>query len=269
MARKRVHPLIDLSGLRDAWLTNAELSLPIHPSPRSAGLSVFLHSEDDASAFLDAASAPPSVAAFEKTVRQELPLAPRRWFKLAFEGPRLVAIAHYFQIDPRALYPITTMRRFFRGTDTAFPAVLESALAPELDTHGRVWGLVARHALDGSAMHAKLSLAVPPARVASVVGRVFESKAAEEIARVAHLGSPESTETFVTFTPGNASSLQVDVSAPIPERLPCKWNGLGVDWPANRPLSYAKWRADDPTWTAYVPLAAFQAQARCASATGC
>lgn len=269
MAGTLVRQLIDVATLHEAWLTSAELSVPIAESPRSAGLSIFLHSAEEAHTFLEHVGAPRTVATVEDSVRRELPVAPRRWFKLAFEHARLVAIAHYFQIDPRIGYPLTTIRRFFRGIDAPFPDALERALVPELDTPSLVWGLVARHSLAGGAVNGKLSIAAVPDRVPSLVERIFDAGAAARAAKVARLGAAESNETFVTFAPGLAESLQIDVSSPTPARLPCAWNGLGVDWPAERPLAYAKWRAADPTWTAYVPFAAYERVLRCANGGRC
>lgn len=268
MAGARLRRLIDVAALRPEWLATAELSVPIDPSRTSAGLSVFFQppgEADDARAFLDALGAPASVLALETSLRRDLSLGPRRWFKTAYERGQPTAIAHYFQIDPRVEYPIATIRHFLRKTGTSYPDTLENALRRELEAPDLVWGLVARHptnGTEGDRVHAKLSLAVPPSQVASLVERLFGARSARDAAEVAGLGGPSSNEVFVTFTPGRAESLQIDVTAPRPADLPCAFDGLGVDWPDDRRLAYAKWRAKSSIWTAYVPLEAYRRMPR-------
>lgn len=256
MARAALRGLIP--PLDDAWLAGAELSLPIAPRVERAGLSVFLPSTLEAEAFLAAIAASPSVAALEERLRGELALAPRRWFKLACERGRRVAVQQYLQIDPRIGYPITTIRRFLRNVGAESPPTLEPALAAELDVPSFVGGFVARH--DASALvpsRAKLWLAVPPSRVGPLVTRLFDSDVGAASAHAAGLGAP-GANVFVSFTPGLAASVQIDVTAPRPADLPCPFDGLGVGWSSTQPLAYAKWRASDPIWTAYVPLDAYE-----------
>jgi hypothetical protein len=187
----------------------------------------------------------------DAAVRARLPLAPRRWLKRRFVDGAEAGWSQYFTIDPGFVYPIASLRWFFRR-HAADAACLEPILAPALEQEGVLFILSLRHGppdvprVSCRAPRALLGELLTRATAAGTLSadddRVYrEWDAHAEAGRFAHL----------TLGPGGRV-LGLDLEDVGRGSLPAGWERLGLASPR-----YVKCRARggaEPEWVLYGPL---------------
>lgn len=246
-----------ISSVAAAWLADAEISVPL--SGGAGGLSFFFDAPAEFADFLEVVAAPLKLSEYETRLRERFDLVPRRWVKVQGEGQSR-RFSQYFQVDPRDVYPITTLRLFLRAFGVADLAGLEALLRPALERNDTVWGLVVKHRDGGAAP--RLSLRTDRRLLLDLLQRLVAAnrlvpQLGGQYKRLA-LTLPGDDTAYLSFDPGIANACALDFEHVPSGTVP----GGNVVFPRPLALRYVKCRlslpSDQPAWTAYLPYSAWQ-----------
>lgn len=249
-----------LTGFARHWLADAEISA--RPGREAAcGLSFFFTDAVEYGRFCDFAPLPADAVALAARLRSRFELVPRHWVKLHYQGDQRRGLSQYFVIDPRAVYPISTLRLCLQQCGLVDARGLEPAFEPALRRTDTVWAAIAKRA--GARVHPRIACRVPRALLADLfAGAVRQGYVTERLAAryLEQDGGIEAAPyAYLSVDLAVIDACAVDYEDVAPASVPDVCRTLWPEDAAAGERRYLKCRLA-PTgaaqWTVYSPLAA-------------
>lgn len=265
-----------LAGYPLNWLADAEISAT--PGRDAAcGLSFFFTDAVEYERFCRVAQLPADAVARAANFRARFELVPREWVKLHYQGEQRRGMSQYFVIDPRAAYPITTLRLCLQQCGLASARGLEPAFEPALQRPDTLWAVIAKQS--GTQVRPRVSCRVPRALLGELLARatrqgyVTARLAARYLEHDARIDA--GAYAYLSLDPEVPDACSVDYEDVAPASVPDICKPL---WPrddAGGKRRYLKCRlgpSGAAQWTVYRPLAAVltpeQLERLCAAGDG-
>lgn len=249
-----------LGGLALNWLADAEIS--VTPGREAAcGLSFFFTDDVEYERFCRAAPLPDEAVARAASIRSRFDLLPRQWVKLHYQGDQRTGLSQYFVIDPRSVYPISTLRLCLQQCGLASARGLEAAFEPALQRADTLWAAIAKQA--GTQVRPRVSCRVPRSLLADLFARAARQGFVTERLAARHLeidaGIAAGASAYLSLDPETLDACTVDYEDVAAGSVP---DGCAPLWPRDDTggeRRYLKCRlapSGAPEWTVYRPLAA-------------
>jgi cyclopropane fatty-acyl-phospholipid synthase-like methyltransferase len=250
-----------LGGYTLNWLADAEISCTPGQAAKS-GLSFFFTDDIEYERFCCAAQLPGDAVERAASIRARFDLVPRHWVKLHYQDGQRSGTSQYFVLDPRNVYPITTLRLCLKQCGLTSARGLEPAFEPALGRSDTLWGVIAKQSDAG--VCARISCRVERSLLAELfarvarLGYVAERLAAKYLERDAAIEA--GAHAYLSLDPDVPDSCSVDYEGVAPASVPEACKPLWPAGDAREERRYLKCRLEprsgEPQWTVYRPLPA-------------
>ncbi len=248
-----------LAGYALNWLADAEISYQ-PAQPAKTGLSLFFTDDIEYGRFCRVAELPAAAVGQAEAIRTRFDLAPRHWIKLHYDAAQRTGMSQYFVLDPRNVYPITTLRLCLRECGLSNARGLEPAFEPALQRAETLWAVIVKRSAEriGARVSCRITrsllgdLFTRLVRHGYVSGRLAAQYLEHDSAIVG------GASAYLSVDPAMCDSCSVDYEDVAPASIPEVCKPFWMEGDANQESRYLKCRLHPQTgevqWTVYRPL---------------